>query len=336
MEVGVEQDEVPPREALLEDVGDAPKEGDLDTRVEDSSAIPNNNHIAQPNVASSALDQDEFPTLTAAASIRKSRRERRQQRPPIPAKFRVGGSLQGISTPVSLSPIVPAVSASNRLWADVARPASPDLPTLDSSPETTNVEELGIQPLPPVSTPTSSDPVPLLPEKFVVSPPSPGNNSASDSASKRTICNWPPSSGSYGHERSHSAPSRYPDEIGRHTRQSSLTDRPQTTNTITHSPGVPAILNRSCESSPNHSANRLFSSTSKKSLNVDSPSFTPAQLGGVKKSNFSTNATPFTPRAAAASANPPLQQDPGASLFKSSPFPEFAPQNNYDLNTVVC
>ena len=46
-------------------------------------------------------------------------------------------------------------------------------------------------------------------------------------------------------------------------------------------------------------ANRKFDTSSKKSLNVDSPSFTPAQLPGGKKSTFSTNATPFTPRGAA-------------------------------------
>ncbi|KAI0012041.1 hypothetical protein F4779DRAFT_614991 [Xylariaceae sp. FL0662B] len=70
--------------------------------------------------------------------------------------------------------------------------------------------------------------------------------------------------------------------------------------------------------------------STKKSLNVDSPSFTPAQLVG-KKSNFSTNATPFTPRGAATSTTTALQQDPGASLYKG-PFPDFTPQN-YDLNT---
>lgn len=46
-------------------------------------------------------------------------------------------------------------------------------------------------------------------------------------------------------------------------------------------------------------ANRWPNISSKKSLNVDSPSFTPAQLPGGKKSTFSTNATPFTPRGAA-------------------------------------
>ncbi|KAI1472327.1 uncharacterized protein F4812DRAFT_454142 [Daldinia caldariorum] len=78
--------------------------------------------------------------------------------------------------------------------------------------------------------------------------------------------------------------------------------------------------------------NSLYSG-SKKSLNVESPSFTPTQLGG-KKSNFSTNATPFTPRGASTSTSSTLQQDAGASLYKSAPFPDFAPQN-YDLNTAT-
>ncbi|RYO83540.1 hypothetical protein DL764_009447 [Monosporascus ibericus] len=78
--------------------------------------------------------------------------------------------------------------------------------------------------------------------------------------------------------------------------------------------------------------NGQYADSSKKSFNVDSPSFTPAQLPGGKKSTFSTNATPFTPRGAASTANPVLPQDTGASLFKSGQFSDFAPQN-YDLNT---
>ncbi|RYP56068.1 hypothetical protein DL769_009982 [Monosporascus sp. CRB-8-3] len=78
--------------------------------------------------------------------------------------------------------------------------------------------------------------------------------------------------------------------------------------------------------------NGQSANSSKKSFNVDSPSFTPAQLPGGKKSTFSTNATPFTPRGAASTANPVLPQDTGASLFKSGQFSDFAPQN-YDLNT---
>ncbi|TGJ83338.1 hypothetical protein E0Z10_g5418 [Xylaria hypoxylon] len=70
----------------------------------------------------------------------------------------------------------------------------------------------------------------------------------------------------------------------------------------------------------------------KKSLNVDSPSFTPAQLGG-KKSTFSTNATPFTPRGGSTTTtSPSLQQDAGTTLFKPTQFSDFG-QNNYDLNS---
>ncbi|KAI0476408.1 hypothetical protein GGR56DRAFT_468741 [Xylariaceae sp. FL0804] len=98
---------------------------------------------------------------------------------------------------------------------------------------------------------------------------------------------------------------------------------------------LPAIFRDRCTAFPEDSANGQQCSNSKKSLNVDSPSFTPAQLGG-KKSAFSTNATPFTPRGTASnSATPSVQQETAApSLFASSaPFTEFAPQNNYDLNT---
>lgn len=55
----------------------------------------------------------------------------------------------------------------------------------------------------------------------------------------------------------------------------------------------------SCKGIRTEYANRQFGNSSKKSLNVDSPSFTPAQLPSGKKSTFSTNATPFTPRGAA-------------------------------------
>ncbi|KAI2619680.1 hypothetical protein GGR54DRAFT_640004 [Hypoxylon sp. NC1633] len=79
--------------------------------------------------------------------------------------------------------------------------------------------------------------------------------------------------------------------------------------------------------------NQFSIDSAKKSLNVESPSFTPTQLGG-KKSNFSTSATPFTPRGATTSTATALQQDTGAPLYKSTPFAEFAPQN-YDLNTAT-
>ncbi|KAH9905319.1 kinase-like domain-containing protein [Xylariomycetidae sp. FL2044] len=85
---------------------------------------------------------------------------------------------------------------------------------------------------------------------------------------------------------------------------------------------------------PSEVTNRLHDRSAKKTLNVDSPSFQPAQLGG-KKSSFSTSATPFTPRGVASPSNSALQQDTGASLFKSTPFQDFTPQNNYDLNTAT-
>ncbi|KAI1101425.1 hypothetical protein F4804DRAFT_343975 [Jackrogersella minutella] len=92
---------------------------------------------------------------------------------------------------------------------------------------------------------------------------------------------------------------------------------------------MPASSNHSHTTFHSDLANVYSSGGAKKSLNVESPSFTPTQLGG-KKTNFSTNATPFTPRGASAS----LQQDTGASLYKSAPFADFAPQN-YDLNTAT-
>ncbi|XXH05769.1 U6 snRNP-associated protein Lsm7 [Hypoxylon texense] len=101
----------------------------------------------------------------------------------------------------------------------------------------------------------------------------------------------------------------------------------------TASAGFPALSSNSLTTYPGDLANIASRSSAKKSLNVDSPSFTPTQLGG-KKSNFSTNATPFTPRGANSSTTTALQQDTGASLYKSAPFPEFAPQN-YDLNTAT-
>ncbi|KAI1662480.1 hypothetical protein F4813DRAFT_109722 [Daldinia decipiens] len=121
--------------------------------------------------------------------------------------------------------------------------------------------------------------------------------------------------------RSYSVPSRLP---------SPWSDIPQFSDVA--SPRYPASFHDSSATYPASLANPL-SSGSKKSLNVESPSFTPTQLGG-KKSNFSTNATPFTPRGASASTNSTLQQDTGVSLYKSTPFPDFTPQN-YDLNTAT-
>ncbi|KAI0600726.1 hypothetical protein F4775DRAFT_48537 [Biscogniauxia sp. FL1348] len=343
MEVGIEQDEVPPREASLGGSGDAPREGDLNTCVEDSPATPNNNRIAPPNVWPSSLDQDGFPTLGAATSIQSSKPGRQQQRPPIPAEFRLGGSPQEISIPASFSPIGPTVSASKRLWADVVKPVSPDPSTQDSALKTVTTDARNIQPLSPISPATRSGsrlvlklkpkPKPIIvsgdldpttkespshtqdtssshfqitcphvyqeQENFDAPTPPLSNSSSSNSAPQQTKWDKQQSHETHSHQRVHSFPSRYPDESSCHTRQYSPTDRSQTTNMTTHSSGVPAMLKGFRKSSSSHSTNRLFSSTSKKSLNVDSPSFTPAQLG-VKKSNFSTNAAPFTPRAAAA------------------------------------
>ncbi|KAI0403595.1 hypothetical protein F4802DRAFT_571202 [Xylaria palmicola] len=82
----------------------------------------------------------------------------------------------------------------------------------------------------------------------------------------------------------------------------------------------------------NKNSNNSSDNQSKKSLNVDSPSFTPAQLGG-KKTTFSTNAAPFTPRGSSTTtASPALQQDSGTTLFKATQFTDFS-QNNYDTNT---
>ncbi|CAJ2503580.1 Uu.00g109740.m01.CDS01 [Anthostomella pinea] len=94
--------------------------------------------------------------------------------------------------------------------------------------------------------------------------------------------------------------------------------------------GAPARTNGRNSHSADRLANRPFLSNQKKSLNVDSPSFTPAQLAG-KKSAFSTNAAPFTPRGATnTSTNTAVQPDAGASEFKPTQFQEFTPQNNYE------
>ncbi|KAI2622100.1 hypothetical protein GGS21DRAFT_547811 [Xylaria nigripes] len=85
---------------------------------------------------------------------------------------------------------------------------------------------------------------------------------------------------------------------------------------------------------PNPSGrNQIFNiititSQPKKSLSVESPSFTPALLGS-KKSNFSTSAIPFTPRG---TSSPALHQDTATTLFKPTQFADFG-QNNYDLNS---
>ncbi|KXJ89408.1 PAB-dependent poly(A)-specific ribonuclease subunit PAN3, partial [Microdochium bolleyi] len=85
----------------------------------------------------------------------------------------------------------------------------------------------------------------------------------------------------------------------------------------------------------NHDQNKNSSNSmdaSKKSLNVESPSFTPAQLPGSKKTGFSTTAAPFTPRGPTA-ATPSLPPDSAQGLYKAgSGFTDFTSQN-YDLNT---
>lgn len=85
----------------------------------------------------------------------------------------------------------------------------------------------------------------------------------------------------------------------------------------------------------NHDQNKGSSNSTdsvKKSLNVDSPSFTPAQLQpGGKKSSFSSqaaNAVPFTPKAT------PNAQEAESSIFNPATIREFTPQSqNYELGT---
>jgi PAB-dependent poly(A)-specific ribonuclease subunit 3 len=99
--------------------------------------------------------------------------------------------------------------------------------------------------------------------------------------------------------------------------------------------------------------------SAKKQLNVDSPSFTPAQLpGGNKKSTFSSqtvNAAPFTPKGVAngkssrahgfrvlshahwnVAAAPVISQDGDTTFLNPAVVREFTPQTqNYDLNTAA-
>ncbi|KAI1744539.1 hypothetical protein F4680DRAFT_405125 [Xylaria scruposa] len=82
----------------------------------------------------------------------------------------------------------------------------------------------------------------------------------------------------------------------------------------------------------NKNSNHTNDNQAKKSLNVDSPSFTPTQLGS-KKSTFSTNAIPFTPRGSSTTTtSPALHQDAGTTLFKPTQYTDFG-QNNYDINS---
>ncbi|KAK7973407.1 hypothetical protein PG996_007634 [Apiospora saccharicola] len=80
--------------------------------------------------------------------------------------------------------------------------------------------------------------------------------------------------------------------------------------------------------------------SAKKSLNVDSPSFTPTQLQpGAKKFTFSSqaaNAAPFTPKAVGNSSTPStLTQDAEGPIFNPAAIREFTPTQNYDLNTAT-
>ncbi|KAI1330045.1 PAB-dependent poly(A)-specific ribonuclease subunit PAN3 [Xylariaceae sp. FL0255] len=60
-----------------------------------------------------------------------------------------------------------------------------------------------------------------------------------------------------------------------------------------------------------------------KKLNVDSPSFTPAQPGA-KKTNFSTSATPFTPRGASGTASASNSQPTSFNEFNTSHYDNLA------------
>ncbi|ORY67440.1 PAB-dependent poly(A)-specific ribonuclease subunit PAN3 [Pseudomassariella vexata] len=85
----------------------------------------------------------------------------------------------------------------------------------------------------------------------------------------------------------------------------------------------------------NHDQNKAdsFENSMKKSLNVDSPAFTPAQLqSGTKKFTFSSqtvNATPFTPKGGAQDGDVS-----GGGVFNPAAIREFTPQvpQNYDLH----
>ncbi|KAK0717198.1 PAB-dependent poly(A)-specific ribonuclease subunit PAN3 [Lasiosphaeria miniovina] len=89
----------------------------------------------------------------------------------------------------------------------------------------------------------------------------------------------------------------------------------------------------------NHDQNKMSSSqtdlTSKKTFNVDSPSFTPAgqPQPPAKKSTFSSqaaSAAPFTPRGANVTPNLQQQATAETSIFNPAAIREFTPQN-YDI-----
>lgn len=76
----------------------------------------------------------------------------------------------------------------------------------------------------------------------------------------------------------------------------------------------------------------------KKSLNVDSPSFTPSTLAVPSKtssiSSQAANAAPFTPRSLASGATTPAPQPEPQPAFNPAQIREFTPQN-YELSDTV-
>lgn len=92
----------------------------------------------------------------------------------------------------------------------------------------------------------------------------------------------------------------------------------------------------------NHEQNKTQTSQiemPKKSLNVDSPSFTPVNVGGsaaggsTSISSRAASAAPFTPRSAASgAATPTPQQEEAPIAFNMAQIREFTPQS-YDLST---
>lgn len=76
----------------------------------------------------------------------------------------------------------------------------------------------------------------------------------------------------------------------------------------------------------------------KKSLNVDSPSFTPSTLAVPSKSSSissqAANAAPFTPRSLASGTATPNPQPEPQPTFNPAQIREFTPQN-YDVSDTV-
>lgn len=91
----------------------------------------------------------------------------------------------------------------------------------------------------------------------------------------------------------------------------------------------------------NHDPNKTLSAqpeSIKKSLNVDSPSFTPATLpvpGKTAITSHAAAAAPFTPRGlASGTVTPSPQPEPEAATFNPAQIREFTP-SNYDLSQAV-